>query len=97
MLLFAVSLKSLHNLMSMKPHLLHEVVNKECLGKVAVIVGTFSSERVQLFTLKYCTYQIDVWLVFMYSQLFVFAELTVADNGFHKAWELYLVREYLVQ
>lgn len=33
----------------------------------------------------------------MYSQLFVFAELTVADNGFHKAGELYLVREYLVQ
>lgn len=58
MLLFATSLKSLHHIMSTKPHLLHEVVSKEHLGKVAVIVGTFSSERVQILTLKYSTYQI---------------------------------------
>lgn len=36
----------------MKPHLLQEW----CLGNMATIVGAFTSERLQRFTLKYCTY-----------------------------------------
>lgn len=74
---------------STKPHLLH----KECLGKVAPIAGTFSSERVQSLTLKYCTYYIYITCVSVSS----FAEMNVADKDFKKRGELRLVRRCSVQ
>lgn len=70
---------------SAKPHLLQE----ECLGKVATVVGAFPSQRVQSLTLKYCTYKIYIQCVFICSQLLSFAEMAVADdNDFKKSGEL---------